>query len=173
MKKKIAICGKMASGKSYVSDYLVSKGYIRIGFGDAVKDHCAKIFNMNCKDRKLIQSFAQKLKEIDESVWINYLDNKLKTELKDENYIVIDDLRFPNEYNYLRKNNFIIIKLIINDNLQIKRLKETYPENYNNHINSIQDVSEIYIDELEADYKIEVVHENENNILELIESYTN
>ena len=106
-------------------------------------------------------------------MWINYLDNKLKTELKDENYIVIDDLRFPNEYNYLRKNNFIIIKLIINDNLQIKRLKETYPENYNNHINSIQDVSEIYIDELEADYKIEVVHENENNILELIESYTN
>ena len=128
---------------------------------------------MNCKDRKLIQSFAQKLKEIDENVWINYLDNKLKTELKDEDYIVIDDLRFPNEYNYLRKNNFIIIKLIINNNLQIKRLKETYPENYNNHINSIKDVSEIYIDELEADYKIEVIHENENNILELIESYTN
>ena len=174
MKKKIALCGKMCSGKSFISDKLVSEGYKRIGFGDAVKKYSTEIFHLKNKDRKIIQAFAQKIKEINPDVWIEYIDYQIKynTDYSNKN-ILIDDLRFPNEYQYLRKNNFTIIKLVIDDFMQKERLKKTYPENYENHLESISDISESYIDSIEADFVIKIDKTNEKNILEIIERYIN
>ena len=174
MKKKIALCGKMCSGKSFVSSNLVNDGYVRIGFGDPVKKYCTEIFNLKNKDRKLIQSFAQKIKEINPDVWIDYLDNQLNYDPQYyQKNILIDDLRFPNEYQYLRKNNFTIIKLIIDDQMQKERLRKTYPENFKNHMESISDVSESYIDSIQADFVIEIDKNNEKHTLEIIEKYIN
>ena len=72
--------------------------------------------------------------------------------MKDSENIVIDDLRFPNEYSALEKAGFKFIKLNISDEFQIERLKKTYPENYNNHISRRNDISESHVDLLNADY---------------------
>ena len=73
---KVALCGKMGSGKSYVSTHLVNLNYIRLGFGDAVKKYCKEIFNMDYKDRHLLQKFAKSMRDIDPDVWIKYIENK-------------------------------------------------------------------------------------------------
>ena len=147
---KIAICGKMTSGKTYISNKLAQKYNLEIySFARGVKKIAKELFNMNYKDRLLLQNLAQKMKEINENVWINYLDNIIN---KKKN-IIIDDLRFPNELKYLRKNNFIIIRLKISKEEQKKRLKIKY-KNYNNHIKGINHESELNIENLKVDYEV-------------------
>lgn len=169
---KIALTGKICSGKSFVSNMLVKEGFSRVGFGDGVKKYCNELFDMKQKNRKLLQDFAQSLKEIDKNVWINYLDKYIRT-LPINSNIVVDDLRFPNELNYLKKNGFIIIKLDVNYELQIERIKKTYPNDYLLHINRLNDISESYINDFEYDYLFEINSESESNIINSIKNIIN
>ena len=158
---KLAIIGKMGSGKSTCADYLNKNHNFKIlSFGGPVKKYAKEIFNDTTKNRKLIQDFAQKIKEIDQDVWVNYLLRNVK----DSENIVIDDLRFPNEYSALEKVGFKFIKLNISDNFQIERLKKTYPENYNNHISRRNDISESFVNLLQADYFFNVNEGTESKL---------
>ena len=96
---KIAITGKICSGKSTLANIIKDKLKLnKYSFADNVKKYAKELFDMSYKDRKLIQDFAEKLKEIDNTIWIKQLDKNIK----DKDNIIIDDLRFENEYNYLR-----------------------------------------------------------------------
>ena len=164
---KIGICGKICSGKTYISDFLVSNyNFKRYSFGEGVKEVARSIFDMRVKDRKLLQEISGKMKEINSDIWINYLDRKMKEE---ENMnIVIDDLRFENEYEYLKKNGFMLIKLNIDDDLQKERIVETYPENFSNHLENRHDKSENLID-LPFCFTINISKESEDDLLNIIE----
>ena len=158
---KLALIGKMGSGKSTCADYLNKNHNFKIlSFGEPVKKYAKEIFNDTTKNRQLIQDFAQKIKEIDQDVWVNYLLRNVKYS---EN-IVVDDLRFPNEYAALEKAGFKFIKLIISNKFQIERLKKTYPNNYNNHISRRNDISESYINLLQADYFFNMNHYTETKL---------
>ena len=112
---KLAITGEMASGKTSIAKYLVEKyNFTKFSFADDVKLYATEIFNMNMnmkvKDRKLLQQFGTKMKEIDENIWIKRLDNKIK-DIDISDNIIIDDLRYPNEELYLKSKGFKILKL--------------------------------------------------------------
>ena len=107
---KIAITGKMCSGKSFISDLLAKKYNLKkLSFGGKVKDLAKDLFGMEGKNRLLLQSLADKMKEIDKDIWIKYL----MTQIEDRDNIIIDDLRFHNEHEYLRKNDFKIVKNLL------------------------------------------------------------
>lgn len=162
-KMKIAITGKICSGKSTLANIIKYRLNLeKYSFADNVKKYAKELFDMSYKDRKLIQDFAEKLKEIDNDIWIKQLDKNIK----DKDNIIIDDLRFENEYNYLRSNKYFIIKLLIDKNQQIKRIKELYKENANEHIKRLEHISELNIDKLDADL---VINTNDINIETLIE----
>lgn len=129
---KLAITGEMASGKTSIAKYLVEKyNFTKFSFADDVKLYATEIFNMKIKDRKLLQQFATKMKEIDENIWIKRLEFKIK-DISDN--IIIDDLRYPNEELYLKSNGFKILKLDIDTELQNNRLKNTYINDFDMHI---------------------------------------
>ena len=107
---------------------------------------------MKYKDRKLIQDFAEKMKEIDNNIWIKQLDK----EIKNKTHIIIDDLRFENEYNYLKLNNYYIIKLVIDKNQQIKRIENLYKDKAHEHLERLEHISECNIDKLSADLTINI-----------------
>jgi len=133
---KIAICGVMCSGKSYIADIIKNQlpdTYI-ISFADKIKDLALELFDMKEKDRTLLISIGEKMKEIDSKVWIKYT---IKQSYHYNN-VIIDDLRFENELEELIKNDFILIKLNISKELQIDRLKMTYPNNWENHLKHIR-----------------------------------
>jgi cytidylate kinase len=164
---KIAIIGKICSGKTTLANKLSEHFKLeRIAFGDSVKKYAADIFDMSYKDRKLIQDFAEKMKEIDNDIWIKHLDKKIK----DKTNIIIDDLRFENELDYLRNNDFFIIKLLINKNQQIKRIQNLYGSNSNEHIERLNHISETYIDTLDADFIIDST-ENIQSIINFLVHY--
>ena len=139
---KIAITGKMCSGKTTLSNYLcqIEPRFQVFSFAKKVKEVASDLFGMDplIKDRSLLTSLGQKMREIDPDVWINYVIKQ--TEGID--YCLIDDLRYQNEYLALAKNGWKIIQLTMSDDLQEKRIREIYPLNYEDHLKNRTHLSE-------------------------------
>ena len=139
---KIAITGKMCSGKTTLSKYLVSiePRFQVFSFGKKVKEVASDLFQMdpNFKDRTLLTSIGQKMREINPDVWANYVINQTK----DLDYCLIDDLRYQNEYELLAKEGWKIIQLRISKELQEQRIQSIYPENYQDHLKNRTHASE-------------------------------
>ena len=92
---KIAFSGPICSGKSTMSKYLQEEYNCKIiSFAQPVKTYCTEIFEMKNKDRKLLQTFADKCKEINPFVWVNLAEKEILKNINKN--IIIDDLRYPN-----------------------------------------------------------------------------
>ena len=137
---KIAICGKMCSGKSTLANYIMSSypGYQKYSFAQKVKELCVELFDMEGKDRLLLINFANKMREIDEKVWVNHVLKQ--TESKEK--CIIDDVRYQNEVDALIEDGWSFIQLNVPNELQKKRIMELYPDNYQEHIQSMNHISE-------------------------------
>ena len=136
---KLAISGKMCSGKSTLKEFLKDKidiicdtGNIgnpqvieELSFGKPIKEMYNKFFPYNKnKDRDAYQSIGDAFRGIDNDVFTNYLVDKCS----DDKIIIVDDLRFKNEYNILKKNGFICIRIIVDEDKQRSRFYNLYPE---------------------------------------------
>ena len=137
---KIAITGKMCSGKSSIANLLVEKDnrYQIYSFGHKVKDVAKDLFNMKEKDRTLLTSIGTKMREINPDVWVNYVIQQTEG----ETHCIVDDLRYQNEYEALSKAGFKIIQLTLDSQTQEKRIKKVYPNNYQDHLNNRNHISE-------------------------------
>ena len=137
---KVAIIGKMCSGKSTIAEIIMDHDsrYQRYSFGQKVKELASELFNMVGKDRELLINFANKMRDIDSEVWVNQV---LKQTLTKE-FGVIDDIRYQNELDALVEENWIIIKLNVSRELQVKRIIDTYPETHQEHLKFIDHFSE-------------------------------
>ena len=45
---------------------------------EKIKELATDLFGMGKKDRLLLQCLADKMKEIDENVWVKYISNKIR-----------------------------------------------------------------------------------------------
>jgi len=135
---KIAITGKMCSGKSSIANMIMrlDNTYQIYSYGQKIKDIAVDLFNMKNKDRSLIINIAQQMKNIDENIWVNYL----MKQLIGKKNCIIDDLRFQNELDML-DNNWYIIRLHISKQGQLNRINKIY-NNADDHIQHINHISE-------------------------------
>lgn len=156
---KIALTGKMRSGKSSVAEHLTTcYGFKQFAFADALKRFARQIFGYGGpKDRELLQWFGQTMRERDPDVWIKHLDADLEEYIEDSRgdigvRIVITDLRQPNEYDYCRRNGFVIIRVNCPEETRIVRA-------VNNgdifHRSALNHETERYVDLFEVDYEID------------------
>lgn len=165
---KIGLIGKMCSGKTHVAKNLARRCALKkFAFADKLKEITNDLFLINTKDRKLLQEVGHAMRVIDPYVWINYLLYKIK----DENRIIIDDIRYPNELEALRDNGFTIIKLNVSKTTQKERLMHTYPNTYQLHLDRLNHESEMHIDTMEADYIINSDKNVIENILKAVDPY--
>ena len=145
---KIAICGKMASGKTTMADWLVNQhGFKKASLAGKVKEIARDLFQMKEKDRPLLQKIGMKMREVRPSVWIDYIID-VGDRYED---IVIDDVRFVNEAKALHEAGWIVIRLNIDDDLQQERLKMTY-DDWEVHWNNRHDPSEMEVDQIPDEY---------------------
>jgi hypothetical protein len=137
---KVGICGKMCSGKSYIANQL-SMYYNNcpiLSFASMIKQIAKDVFGMEKKDRYLLQSIGTKLRDIKETVWIDYTINQSKQ----HNICIIDDVRYEDEIIALQKDNWVLIKLHISPEKQLERLKIKYPFDWKLHVQHQDHVSE-------------------------------
>lgn len=146
---KIAISGKIASGKTSLANEIILNSDKKIGlfsFASPIKKIAYECFCMstdpNLKDRKLLQNIGQKLREIDQDVWVNAFLNLIKN----EDNVICDDLRFKNEATTLIDAGFTLVRLNICPELQLERLKNTYPKTWEEHVRKLNNISETDLD---------------------------
>ena len=109
------------------------------------------------------------MRDIDPDVWANWtLQESLSSE-----YAVIDDLRHFNEYRILKENGWKIIKLEISEDLQKERLhKISTPEEFQDHLDNMNDISEQQIVNSSDDHFDLVINvDEETSVLQKIEDF--
>jgi len=165
---KIAFVGKMCSGKTTASKYIINKfsGMIKLSFADKIRDIAHELFNMEKKDRKLLQDIGTAMRSIDPDVFTNYLIRQSKQ----YEFVCIDDGRFLNEIKTLKKNGFYIIKLNISKNLQLKRLKYTYPNTYKTHLTRLNHHSELEMDSIKVSIFNSVIDVDKEDLFERLDN---
>lgn len=167
---RIALCGKMRSGKSLIAGHLAdAHGFRRVAFGDALKRFADDIFphfteNIETLDkefggtrvigkrkpRALYQTFGQTMREIDPDIWIYHAEKSLELyeNMRDVPGVVIDDLRQPNEEEWARDNGFTIIRVNANEDTRLRRARAL------GDVFKVEDLrheTELHIDDIIAD----------------------
>lgn len=121
----IAFLGKKRSGKTTCADYLVNKGFKKVNFKDALIDELKENFpdllreigdDFNDKTpvrRALLQNYGTEVRRRDdEDYWVKKWEQRAYgAELTTNVDIVVDDCRFLNEAEIIKKYNGIIIKV--------------------------------------------------------------
>lgn len=162
MKMKIAIVGKMRSGKDTVGSLIENYGdFHKMALADGITGIIKDYFPEAMKDgkpRKHYQHIGSALRELDKDVWVNYLHRRIH-EIRDldfmlgreETDIMITDCRFVNEADYLRKQGFILIKVVATDEIRLKRLQKSDEQTTLEQMNH---KTEAQIDLITPDYYI-------------------
>jgi dephospho-CoA kinase len=140
MSFKIALVGKICSGKTFIADQILKQfpKFQRLSFASKIKELASELFNMKGKNRQLLIDIGSKMREIDDEVWIKYT---LKT-AQTIQFCIIDDLRFFKEYENLRKSEWFIVRIDVSPELQLERLRATYPDTWSTHVECSNDRSE-------------------------------
>lgn len=177
----IIFTGHMASGKSYystllktqlekinkennnnkVSNYFFKEAHIAGKLKEVAKD----VFGMKEKDRRLLQMLGSKMREIDPDVWIKYISRQISNDINEgqktgiKDVYIIDDVRFKNEIDYLKKIKIGLeqIKvLIVNIQPRESERLDKYKELYGRYPTKeeLNDSTEKEIDSLPYNYKI-------------------
>lgn len=144
----IALLGKINSGKTTCAKYLEQKyGFTRLSFASPLKEMLVKAGILTWQDIENKTTFAREMmqkigtdfvrNQIDPDFWVKKLvAHLIDLKKKGHTRFVIDDVRFPNEAESIKKMNGILIKL------------ERTSSEKNNH------ESECYIDTIPYDYLI-------------------
>ena len=184
---KIALCGKMASGKTTLANKFVDEydGFGRFSLADAVKRFARFVYDIpeGVKDRVAFQKIGDGArKELYENIWIDAVLNLIaqheeinELENGNEGFVenfVIDDVRYLNEVEYLKKEGWITIKLDISDDLQIRRLKKTYPDNWEVHVAARNHASEAEVDQIPSDlFDLIIEASDEGDVFPMVKEY--
>jgi len=163
----IALMGRARSGKDSVAAHLVARfAYGRIAFADPLREAALKIdpwmpvgYAMNtrlssmverhgweyAKDaypevRRLLQHIGQTVRDYDEDFWLNVAARKISGAAGWGIPVVVTDVRYPNEYDALRRAGFTMVRVV--------RPSEAPPAPHGNH------VSETALDGHEADVTV-------------------
>jgi len=164
---KIAFSGKCTSGKSTAANMVkeVIKDTHLLSFAGKIKELAKDLFGMEEKNRPLLIDLGTKMREINKDVWLDYV---LKTSEKYDN-VVIDDLRFKNEFSALKKAGFILVRLEIDQETQIKRLIKLYPTTWKEQVERLGDSTEIDLDNTKFDYHVNSTNfEDVKNVIKSI-----
>jgi dephospho-CoA kinase len=124
---KIAVLGKMRSGKDTLAKYFIDNDFAtQLAFGDEIKSIARKYFPEEVakgKPRWIYQKVGQDFRAIDPDVWVKKLERKVfGLEYLGQTSIVITDVRQMNEYEFLKKQGFTVIKVEAEDELRKERI---------------------------------------------------
>jgi hypothetical protein len=174
----IGISGKMGTGKDYfVENYIIpyienilKEKYLVLSFADMLKVNLMVHHNININElygkktpeiRKLLQlEGTEKGRNIHGPyIWIRYV--KAWSELYNSRgikYIIIPDVRFKNEYEFIKQSNGIIFRMYAPNRNEKRLREESSSDEMYEQIKNHQ--SEIELD----DFKFDIIVDNINKI---------
>jgi hypothetical protein len=160
---KLALCGRLRSGKDTAARYLtLFYDFQQFAFADPLKRYLHEIFPhvpREPKPRRLLQLFGQKMREIDPDVWVNLTMHKIDEYLRQyacdcsplKPRVVVTDCRQRNEYARLKDAGFVFVRINANDELRIRRAVEAGDDFT---AEDLAHETELLVDQFEVDYEV-------------------
>jgi dephospho-CoA kinase len=150
---KIGLCGIMASGKTTLAEQLIQNysDFTRVSLANAVKEFANFIFDIpeGYKDRVAYQKMGDGARNyLFQDVWIETLLQQVAEQEGFNKHFVVDDIRYENEVDKLKGKGWYIVKLDIDEDLQLERLKATYPDNWEVHAEARSHASESQVNNI-------------------------
>lgn len=155
MLPNIAFIGKAGAGKTTASMYLTREfGYASVSFAWPLKKVASELWGHDAAtDRDKLQKLGVAVRQIEPDTWVNLAIENIKyvRAAMGGVPVVIDDLRFPNEYWALRDEGFVIVRVLAEEVDRIPRLQAS--GKWQSH-EQLSHISETAIDDLPADHNI-------------------
>jgi len=176
--KIFAISGKIGCGKDFIAlNYIIPffKNIAIMTFGDHLKLICITKYgstfdemytNKNSISRMLLQNVGKVEKEVNPNIFIDVMDVKLRLAFERKvDIVIITDLRFKKEFDYLKKIKATMIRLI-SPQRTIDKTNEELKNMDQKDFNIIKnDISEIDLDDYkDFDYYFNNDYDNNKNI---------
>lgn len=132
---RIAFIGPMGTGKTWCADFLArERRYNKVSLAAKLKAIALEMYGVQGKDgndRLILQGLGTDLRKYDKDVWIKYLLHDIirrsSTSSEFNPKFVIDDVRYLNEAEILKQNNFVLIRVTTPDEILSGRLSRLYP----------------------------------------------
>lgn len=156
--KYIGICGRLQNGKTTSAQLIKLRNseYEICSFGNELKKIAKELGwneNKDKKGRKILQHLGTEVcRNIDDDYWVKKLEKYIKK--NNYKYIIIDDIRFQNEADFIKKNNGFLIhierrskfKIFIDyilEKLNILHKSEIIPKNIDIKINNRKEIKDL------------------------------
>jgi hypothetical protein len=161
---KLALCGRLRSGKDTAARYLtLFYDFHPFAFADPLKRYLHEIFPhvpREPKPRRLLQLFGQKMRELDPDVWVNLTMHKIDEYLRQhacdcsplKPRVVVTDCRQQNEFDRLRAAGFVFVRINADDELRIKRALEAGDDFT---AEDLAHETELLVDSFDVDYEVD------------------
>jgi hypothetical protein len=121
--KIVAFTGLAGSGKSYAAAIIkdLYPSYRQFSFAYEIK-RLARFYmgwdgNKDDKGRKLLQDLGMAGREYNPDIWVGFMPP--------DRELVIDDVRFKNEFEAIRENGGIVIRIVRDNIKQMHHVSET------------------------------------------------
>jgi hypothetical protein len=157
---KIAICGKAKSGKNTLAHFIVKQlkldHYAMIAFADPIKRMIKKMYpnisneilwgssemreqviqyalkdNKPLTIRQLLCDLGDFGRQYNENIWIMNFENEYIN--KNTQAIICPDVRFRNEFTYLKSQGFFMIRILRSDCMNLTHVSEKQQEQIKNN----------------------------------------
>ena len=190
-KKIIGIAGQARMGKDTIGNLFVSneEDWILCSFSHALKNHVCSLLQIDLKTleewkvkeeffpkcnmnmRKILQHVGDSMREINKYIWIDYLMNT-----NSNTNIIITDVRYENEINYLKeKGAFLILvgrsECLNNDQAESERFIRGPIEHMLTYSSSFIEIDSDVTHNIAS--KFDVFIKNDSNIQSLREAVSN
>lgn len=114
---RIAFVAKAGAGKTTLAMLLVKHhGFTKLSFANVLKEFATNVLSRPLdkkRDRQFLQMMGEGARQSDVDVWIRWLHIQLQAyERASVTDFVVDDVRYVNEAEWLRKQGFIIVRLV-------------------------------------------------------------
>lgn len=117
----LGLSGGRGSGKTTIANYLVEEcGYSKISFAEPVRDIVGIIDCNRNDDREILANVGIMLRSLRPRLLIEIVQEKISNT---EGFIVVEDVRFPEEILFLKNLGATLIRLDISKEAQLMRLK--------------------------------------------------
>lgn len=166
-KIKIALIGKSGSGKTEAAKYLASKYHFAIcNTGKKCRELAKEFFNSESKE--ILQKITDSFNAIEMGIW-------LKVAMKDKSLfnkdVVIDSIRFIEDYNFAKSHGFKIWKIEAPQAIRMTRLRSRGQEF---KIENDNHQSETELQNIPPDFIINNAFEDVSELFSLIDKqFTN
>ncbi|WP_145616298.1 hypothetical protein [Bacillus licheniformis] len=152
---KLAFAGKMRSGKNAAASFFTEDTTVELGFSDEFKQLAKVYFPQEVakgKPRPIYQFIGQGFRQFDPDIWVKCLDRKLINLMESGvSDFIVTDVRQMNEYSYLKKKGFTVIKVEAEEEIRKERIiaaGDTFkPESFYHE-------TELSVDFLPCDYLV-------------------